>query len=398
MVPTTNDLSEFTIEPFDGTNYEAWKWHMELYFKQQKLLDIVDGTKTTHSADIENKINLIMAQSMTREQLVHVMALPTAASKWSSLKNTHQSSISDGKHRAALDVGNWYVMVRNKQCLVKPHVELPLSSTKSQPDSNVEEVAHSVQKNNDSEEELTTPKPSQESLSLSPQLPTSFSCLQSLVHLEHESQTHPRVDLPSSSTYSKPGSIVEEVTHPARKEKSDSEEEFTTPESNQGSLSPASPQLPTSSPAFQKSTRVEKAVNYNERLPRVTPSINLASHVLTAAGNLGTLSPVSSYDAIQTLLFLSSQWSMDINQFDVETAFVIGVLEIGSQASQLHKSSCSLKQAGRSWKQRLKEVLLKFGLKQSLSDPCRFFSRAHDRFLLIHLLKFKSWYYKFHRF
>ena len=62
------DLSKFSIEPFDGSNFATWKWHLVQYLKNEKLMDVVLGTREAKD-QAEDRINLILAQALKRDQL-----------------------------------------------------------------------------------------------------------------------------------------------------------------------------------------------------------------------------------------------------------------------------------------------------------------------------------------
>ena len=92
------DLSKFTIEPFDGKNFSVWKWHVSQYLKSEKLMPVLLGTRDA-AANEDEKVNLILAQSMTREQLVHIISKKTPKEKWDHLCTIYESSDDDAKQR-----------------------------------------------------------------------------------------------------------------------------------------------------------------------------------------------------------------------------------------------------------------------------------------------------------
>ena len=96
------DLSKFSIEPFDGTNFATWKWHLVQYFKNEELMDVVLGTRKPKDQE-ENKINLILAQALKREQLVHIIHKPTPSTKWSHLCAIYESADDSSLQRTAAE-------------------------------------------------------------------------------------------------------------------------------------------------------------------------------------------------------------------------------------------------------------------------------------------------------
>ncbi|KRZ65536.1 Retrovirus-related Pol polyprotein from transposon TNT 1-94 [Trichinella papuae] len=98
-----------------------------------------------------------------------------------------------------------------------------------------------------------------------------------------------------------------------------------------------------------------------------------------------TFSPVARFDTVRAHLSISPVERLKIQQFDVKTAFLYGVLkeevyvkqpegfENGkNQVYKLNRSLYGLKQAPRCWNLRLMEFLRKRGLKHSTADPCLF--------------------------
>ena len=112
-----------------------------------------------------------------------------------------------------------------------------------------------------------------------------------------------------------------------------------------------------------------------------------------------TFSPVVRYDTVRCLLSLACQQNMKLIQFDVKTAFLNGILEenifmeeplgfessSGKKVCKLLKSLYGLKQASRAWNICLRNVLVDFGLKQSLSDPCLFIAKDKDLYLVLYV-------------
>src|SRR5690606_32176623 len=100
-----------------------------------------------------------------------------------------------------------------------------------------------------------------------------------------------------------------------------------------------------------------------------------------------TFAPVVSLGSLRVLLSFAVQSNMHVHQIDVTTAFLHGDLAETIYMQQppgyvdvvkqdhvclLKKAIYGLKQAGRQWNIKLKQVLIKFGFQQFFSDLCMF--------------------------
>ncbi len=99
-----------------------------------------------------------------------------------------------------------------------------------------------------------------------------------------------------------------------------------------------------------------------------------------------TFAPVAKFCSIRALLALAAQQDMEIHQMDVKTAFLNGDIDVDIYMKQpigyvvhgkedyvckLHKSLYGLKQAGRTWYQKIDNVLLhSLGFTRSQADHC----------------------------
>lgn len=94
-------------------------------------------------------------------------------------------------------------------------------------------------------------------------------------------------------------------------------------------------------------------------------------------------SPTTRYDSIRIILSIAAKYNLEIQQFDVKTAFLNGYLdenifiEVPEGISfevdcvlKLNKSLYGLKQASRCWNRRFTEFLVKYGFVQSQADSC----------------------------
>lgn len=94
-------------------------------------------------------------------------------------------------------------------------------------------------------------------------------------------------------------------------------------------------------------------------------------------------SPVVRYESVRVLLAIATEQDLEIQQFDVKTAFLHGDLteEIymtvpegvnanEDQVCKLQKSLYGLKQAARQWNYKFDSFLKAYNFKQSIADPC----------------------------
>lgn len=109
-----------------------------------------------------------------------------------------------------------------------------------------------------------------------------------------------------------------------------------------------------------------------------------------------TYSPVVRYSTIRYLISLAVQYDLDINQMDVDSAFLQGDLndEIymmqpelysdgTSRVCKLRKPIYGLKQASREWNKKLINKLKAADLSQSNIDPCVFYKMEDNKMLFI---------------
>jgi hypothetical protein len=98
-----------------------------------------------------------------------------------------------------------------------------------------------------------------------------------------------------------------------------------------------------------------------------------------------TFSPTTRYDSIRVLLSIAAKEDLEIQQFDVKTAFLYGELseEIymevpegikgeSSKVCKLNKSLYGLKQSSRCWNKKFCSFLTTYGFKPCHSDNCVF--------------------------
>lgn len=113
-----------------------------------------------------------------------------------------------------------------------------------------------------------------------------------------------------------------------------------------------------------------------------------------------TFSPVVRYDSIRVLLALAAEQDLEVNHFDVQTAFLYGDLEQSIYMKQpagfediekphhvclLKKSLYGLKQASRCWNKKFVNFLDSYKFKQLKSDQCVFVGQCDDDVIFLAL-------------
>ncbi|KAG7303823.1 hypothetical protein JYU34_010719 [Plutella xylostella] len=114
-----------------------------------------------------------------------------------------------------------------------------------------------------------------------------------------------------------------------------------------------------------------------------------------------TFSPVIRHSTLRSLFAVAAEFEMDINHLDVKTAFLNGDLKEnvymeqpegfqvkGSEGKvyKLNKAIYGLKQASRSWYEKITDVLLnKLKFCRLSSEPCVFFQKNDDELMILAL-------------
>lgn len=103
---------------------------------------------------------------------------------------------------------------------------------------------------------------------------------------------------------------------------------------------------------------------------------------------LDTFAPVVKHYSLRAVLAIAAAKDLEMIQLDIKTAFLYGELQEEiymqqpegfvtsgkeEQVCRLLKSIYGLKQASRAWNKKFHAFILKFGLTQSLADPCVYF-------------------------
>ena len=107
-------------------------------------------------------------------------------------------------------------------------------------------------------------------------------------------------------------------------------------------------------------------------------------------------SPVMRWDSLRFLLALCAAKKMYSKQFDISVAFLhaplaeelycnqpVGFTDRTNRVCRLHKSLYGIKQAPRSFHNKLKDVFLSLSFKQSDADPCVFIRHGPSNHLTI---------------
>ena len=105
--------------------------------------------------------------------------------------------------------------------------------------------------------------------------------------------------------------------------------------------------------------------------------------------------PVVKMDSVRLLFSLSAQLDLVYYQFDVATAFLNGIIEEDlyleppeglevppNKILKLNRSLYGLKQSPRCWNARLREIVEKFQMKQTISDPCVYVKEGSELLIL----------------
>lgn len=109
-----------------------------------------------------------------------------------------------------------------------------------------------------------------------------------------------------------------------------------------------------------------------------------------------TFAPVMKMDSIRIILSLATYYNLNMVHFDVKTAFLHGELDEElylmqpegfddgtNQVCRLKKGLYGLKQASKSWNDKLNKFLEDFGLKRIYSDQCVYFMNADGIIIII---------------
>ena len=89
------DLNKLNIELFDGSDYPTWKWKLENFFEHAGLTKVITEETAVATKDQKTMVNLVLSQSMTTGQLLHVMNLDSPYLQWKALMDIHDHSSAD---------------------------------------------------------------------------------------------------------------------------------------------------------------------------------------------------------------------------------------------------------------------------------------------------------------
>jgi hypothetical protein len=99
-----------------------------------------------------------------------------------------------------------------------------------------------------------------------------------------------------------------------------------------------------------------------------------------------TFSPVLKHTSLRILLSIAATDDLELEQADVETAFLLPDLEEEIYMTlpngiivKLNKSIYGLKQAPRVWNKKIDQILESFGLNKTIQDPCVYSGTVEDQ-------------------
>ncbi|UYV79065.1 hypothetical protein LAZ67_17000981, partial [Cordylochernes scorpioides] len=89
---------DYMVNKFDGTNYQIWKYQIEIILRQQGLLDLVEGIDVKPEEESQkvawNKRNdkamVIISTAIVFKQLEHLITCDTAQKQWTRLKSIYE--------------------------------------------------------------------------------------------------------------------------------------------------------------------------------------------------------------------------------------------------------------------------------------------------------------------
>jgi len=111
-----------------------------------------------------------------------------------------------------------------------------------------------------------------------------------------------------------------------------------------------------------------------------------------------TFAPVVKYSSIRTLLAIAAEKDLEIYQFDINTAFLYGIIDTDIFMEQpdgysdkhkpdyvckLKKSLYGTKQAARQWNQRIHSHMVKFKFIQTQADHCVYIQKQEHQVIII---------------
>jgi hypothetical protein len=108
--------------------------------------------------------------------------------------------------------------------------------------------------------------------------------------------------------------------------------------------------------------------------------------------------PVARYTSIRTIIALATSMSWRLQQMDVQTIFLNGEIEEEvyieqpdgfvihekeSHVCRLKKALCGLKQAPRSWYEKIDGYLMSLGFNKGVADPNLYYNIVGDGCLIL---------------
>jgi len=111
-----------------------------------------------------------------------------------------------------------------------------------------------------------------------------------------------------------------------------------------------------------------------------------------------TFAPVARIESIRTILAIAAARDLEIERFDVSTAFLNGTIEEEifveppdgvitdeDECLKLNKALYGLKQAPKVWNSLFDSVISKLGFGATKSDPCVYVDKVYHRYLAVYV-------------
>ena len=99
-------INKMNISLFDGSNWATWSWKVTNVFAVAGLLSLLNDAKAAPKEEEKTKVNLIFSQTMTEDQLLHVVHLDTPYKQWQALRSIHDQSSAERKQKLMAEFFN----------------------------------------------------------------------------------------------------------------------------------------------------------------------------------------------------------------------------------------------------------------------------------------------------
>ena len=104
------NINKMNISLFDGSNWATWSWKVTNFFAVAGLMSLLNDEEADPKEE-KTKVNLIFSQTMTEEQLLHVIHLDTPFKQWQELKRIHDQSSAEKKQKLMSEFFNLQMSV-----------------------------------------------------------------------------------------------------------------------------------------------------------------------------------------------------------------------------------------------------------------------------------------------